>query len=294
MDIKDFIKANIGCSYIEEGVAVIEINNCHNIDKRLWTFFHCQILIVRGALKVEIDSNKLELLPCSFAEVMVNRSFQIFEASTDILAYEIIYTDRFISDLFKDRPPFPLKYVTDRTEQPIILLSLAQTSLLAERFKILEQQFDNSNHYFRSDMVRCSIWMLMMDIANIFYLREKETKVSSKLNRKHTHLIQFMNLLQQDIKQKHSVGFYASELCVTPQYLARIVKELTGKTVFEWIQNTLLGEISRQLKDSRLNLQQISDDYGFPDQATFSKFFKRYTGMTPSEYRWKNTFVTIS
>lgn len=294
MDINDFIKANIGCSYIEEGVAVIEINNCHNIDTRLWTSFHCQILVVRGVLKIEIDSDKLELLPCSFAEVMVNRSFRVFEASIDIQAYQIIYTGYFISDLFKNRPPFPIKYVIDRTEQPIILLSLAQTSLLAERFKILEQQFDNSNHYFRSDMVKCSIWMLMMDVANIFYLREKETKVSSDLNRKHTHLIQFMKLLQQYIKQKHSVGFYASELCVTQQYLARIVKELTGRTVFEWIQSTLLGEISRQLKDSELNLQQISDDYGFPDQATFSKFFKRYTGMTPSEYRRKNTFVTIS
>jgi AraC-like DNA-binding protein len=100
--------------------------------------------------------------------------------------------------------------------------------------------------------------------------------------------MQFMALLSQHAKDEHSVGFYASALCVTPQYLARIVKQLSGHTVLQWIQKTLLGEVNKLLQNTKLSIQQISDDFGFPDQATFSKFYKRGMGMPPTEYRMRN------
>ena len=75
--------------------------------------------------------------------------------------------------------------------------------------------------------------------------------------------------------QEHGVGFYASELCVTTQYLGRIVRQFTGKTVYHWICEALVREIAQLLSDTDASLQEIADQLHFSDQAVMSKMFKR-------------------
>ena len=48
-----------------------------------------------------------------------------------------------------------------------------------------------------------------------------------------------------------------------------------------------MGNICKQLKENNHNLQQIANEFGFADQATFTKYFKRNMGCTPKEYREK-------
>jgi AraC-like DNA-binding protein len=49
-----------------------------------------------------------------------------------------------------------------------------------------------------------------------------------------------------------------------------------------------MEETSALLKDTDKTIQQISDEYGFPDQSTFTKYYKHYSGKTPGAFRKKN------
>lgn len=94
-----------------------------------------------------------------------------------------------------------------------------------------------------------------------------------------------MKLLSGHAATEHFTGFYANRLCVTPQYLNRIVKSVSGRTVSEWINFHLVGEISKQLENTADPIQLIAQRFRFTDQASLTKFYKRETGYSPTEYR---------
>lgn len=117
--------------------------------------------------------------------------------------------------------------------------------------------------------------------------RLNRTILFGKQNEKEYFSAGFIKLLREHIYEKRSVGFYASELCVSPQYLNRIIKNMSGKTVYAWIAHMLTAELYRLLADTDISIQSLADHFNFPDQATFTKFFKRQSGISPTAYRRK-------
>lgn len=95
----------------------------------------------------------------------------------------------------------------------------------------------------------------------------------------------FLELLFLNYEKEHSVNFYARELCITPQYLSIIIKNITGITSREWIQRVIVEDAICDLKYSKKTMKEIAGFYNFSDQSAFGKFFKRLVGLSPIEYR---------
>lgn len=70
-----------------------------------------------------------------------------------------------------------------------------------------------------------------------------------------------------------------------PSYLSRLYKQLTGEGLFEYITEVRLNKAKQLLKNPLLKVHEISMELGFESAAYFTKFFKRATNLTPSEYR---------
>ncbi|MBQ7180477.1 MAG: helix-turn-helix transcriptional regulator, partial [Bacteroidaceae bacterium] len=79
--------------------------------------------------------------------------------------------------------------------------------------------------------------------------------------------------------------FYADRLHITPVYLSRVVRQVTGRTVIDYINQMLLMEASFLLQTSQLSITQIADRLHFADTPSFSKFFLRLKGVSPKEFR---------
>jgi len=97
----------------------------------------------------------------------------------------------------------------------------------------------------------------------------------------------FFVLLLQRHKEEHEVSYYAEQLFVTPKYLSTVVRKITGSPIQDWISRLLLYTAKHLLKNSRLSVQQISDELHFSTPSSFIRFFHRLTGSTPREYRMK-------
>jgi AraC-like DNA-binding protein len=67
--------------------------------------------------------------------------------------------------------------------------------------------------------------------------------------------------------------------------LSEVVKETSGKSPKDWIIDYSLLEIKELLKNSSLNIQEITIRTKFLNQSALGRFFKRHTNMSPSEYR---------
>lgn len=136
---------------------------------------------------------------------------------------------------------------------------------------------------FRREVVQYMITALLYDIK---YMRDqKQTSASLRPSRQEEVFRHFITLVNGHSKQERTIGFYADKLCLTPHYLSTVIRQASGQTVMEWINQAVVLEAKVLLKHSNLLVFQISDELNFPNPSFFSKFFKRMTGMTPAEYQ---------
>ena len=100
----------------------------------------------------------------------------------------------------------------------------------------------------------------------------------------------FSNDLAQYFREHRDVGFYAAKVCLTPKHFSTVVRQETGHTAAWWIHRQVVSE-AKNLLTMRpdLNIQAVADQLGFADQATFSRYFHRETGISPTEFREGNT-----
>jgi AraC-like DNA-binding protein len=111
------------------------------------------------------------------------------------------------------------------------------------------------------------------------------TDLPMAVSRKESLTRDFFDLLSQHYEQERSVAFYASELCVTPKYLSTMVKDVTKRSILEWINNVTILSIKHKLRTTNDTVQQISEDLNFQTPSTFIRFFRQHTGVTPLKYR---------
>ena len=104
-------------------------------------------------------------------------------------------------------------------------------------------------------------------------------------NRSRVTFDNFIRLVSENYTKYRNVGFYADQLCLTPKYLSKVVKNFSGKSAPDWIDAYVILEAKNLLKYSDLAIKEIVYRLNFPNQSVFYKFFKTRTGITPSQYR---------
>ncbi|MBQ6254617.1 MAG: AraC family transcriptional regulator [Bacteroidales bacterium] len=92
-------------------------------------------------------------------------------------------------------------------------------------------------------------------------------------------------MLPSHFAEHHDIPFYADQLHISTVYLSRVVRQVSGRTVVDYINQMLLMEASFLLQTSSMSITQIADRLNFADSPSLSKFFSRLKGLSPREYR---------
>ncbi|WP_031298075.1 helix-turn-helix domain-containing protein [Sphingobium lactosutens] len=95
----------------------------------------------------------------------------------------------------------------------------------------------------------------------------------------------FRELVDTHYRQQWSLGRYAEALGVTVATLGRACREQFGESPSAIVNARIVREAQRQLAYTSLDIQQIARDLGFADAAYFSRFFRKQSGLKPSEFR---------
>jgi AraC-like DNA-binding protein len=96
---------------------------------------------------------------------------------------------------------------------------------------------------------------------------------------------QFNFLVEQHFKTKHSVAQYAELLNKSSKTLSNIFSKISSKTPLQYIQERKMLEARRLLRYSDLQIQEVAYEIGYDDIQTFSRFFKKQEGVSPSEFK---------
>jgi AraC-like DNA-binding protein len=112
-----------------------------------------------------------------------------------------------------------------------------------------------------------------------------------KSDREQEVFARFISLVNEHARQQHNLAYYADRLCLSPRYMGSMVKQVSGRSAKEWIDEALVTAIKVDLRHTTKPLKQIADEMAFPNTSFFSKFFKRMTNLTPLEYRKRGTTI---
>lgn len=286
-DLIDYFKLTIR----SKDYITYETNNTHRMletDLFYRADYFGIILILDGSIQYTANDKKYSLHGGDALFCVPSETFKITNYSDDFRAQQIFFSVHFISDAgFNYKSNDIIKSLSSSPSNVII-----QQRELFQRMKFHVDQlaFLNSpdvHYYYFNEMMWCHFSLLMYEIYNYF---KESNMVLNTTSREEEITTVFFTLVREHFKEHHDVKFYADKLFITRKYLSRVIGKTMFKTPREIINQVLLIEAKLILNGSTSNVAQVAEELNFSNQAIFSKFFKKHTGITPSEYKKTDLF----
>lgn len=100
-----------------------------------------------------------------------------------------------------------------------------------------------------------------------------------------------MNYIREQVSAKTQIGELAEILGCSEDLFSRKFHALFGQSPKKYLQKELLSRAALLLVDQEMNIKEIATKLGFSSEFYFSNFFKRLSGISPSEYRQQSNRV---
>ena len=127
---------------------------------------------------------------------------------------------------------------------------------------------------------------LMVQVHRISQLSDSARSAAHySISRKAQQIEKFRSLLDKQFRTVHSLQAYAEQVGVSVGQLSRLCREVLGKSSLEVMNDRLIQEAQRELVYTSLPIKQLASELGFEDDAYFSRFFRKHTGVSPKAYR---------
>lgn len=241
------------------------------------------IFCVSGKAEVQINLKKYVLKSGTLALHVPENIIQI-NSCENLIVYPFIISSEFIQKIHFETKDLMNLYMAAKTS-PVLDLQYEDIHILEKYYYLMESILQSETTY-KDRMtigVTSSFLYKIYDIL-IKKLKEKEytRKIPERCEIVFEDFIKELNLFNGT---KHSLSFFAQKLNLTPNYLSCRVKEYSGRTATEWIEESVILEAKTMLKHTNLTIQEIAYKLNFPTQTFFGKYFKRITGISPKQYR---------
>ena len=127
---------------------------------------------------------------------------------------------------------------------------------------------------------------VILEILQLFL--QQRTQVAKSATKSEQTTFKFLQTLHENYKTERNVAFYAEQSGLTPNHFTHVVKQVTGRTPMDWISTFTILEAKRLLSRKGARVKDAAAALHFPDQYTFTRYFKTYTEQTPKEFISRN------
>ncbi|MCM1292524.1 MAG: helix-turn-helix domain-containing protein [Bacteroides sp.] len=244
------------------------------------------VLCLSGSIDINVNLSSVHLEPNMLMIIGSGSIFNVDSVDWDKLdAYVFVTSPDFIRDINFDVNVMTAVNVAPN-RQPLFSLTDEEVRLMSRYLDLIHYNtVDNTDaRYVRSisrSLVAAAVYQLMQFAAT----RQVHSDSAAPLSRKANYVKEFMHLVSTHYRCERGIAFYARHLFISPKYLSLIIKEATGRSAAEWIDDLVIMEAKNLLRFSGKNVQQIAYELNFSNQSAFGKYFKHLTGMSPTKFQ---------
>ena len=234
-----------------------------------------------GRCELKVSGRSYTIEAGSLMIFSPNQLIEIQTSSPDLDWKSIIVS----LDVILEFPsPVDIDIMTSALRNPVLHVGEDGTRHLMEYYLFIEKRYSETSSAYREEISKTLLYALMLEICNIFRnVSDEDSDIAKPRQEKLTD--DFFKLMAKHYRTEHNVAFYAAKLHRTPKYLSGAIRRISGRSVAEWINSTLVSEIKMLLKTTDKTVLEISEELNFSSPSVMVQFFRHYTGITPLRYR---------
>lgn len=171
-------------------------------------------------------------------------------------------------------------------QMPVVSLLKQENQTLTALMHYVDCTSRNSLNTSRLDIDNGILSLLRAELVDIFLHRNmavREATVDEQLVKRFNMLLAVHSFEHRDVEH------YAAEFGLTPKRFAAKVKRITGTTPSDLIASAVVRNAKKLLVSTELSSAEIAEKLNFSTPSFFCRYFKRYTGTTPQEWRLRST-----
>ncbi len=204
----------------------------------------------------------------------------IHRMDRDLQIYFMGFSSDFINQANINKSVMDMHYAIK--DSPVFKLKEEAQSLLRDYFELLIKTYQFCVSQLNRSLINHLFSGILMGVSIMY---KDKTTDTSNLSKAEIISKNFTQLVMQNYTMQRSVAWYAKRLGITQAHLSSIIKQTTGKTCIEIITSMVIMDAKAQLKSTNLSIHDIAYTLNFTNMSFFGKYFKRYVGMSPQEYR---------
>lgn len=246
------------------------------------------MVMMAGNIELEVNLKHYQLSKYTLAVLGPNTMLN-FKADDweNVDIYLIFLTRRFLQDININMTSIYLPSLIE-SRTPVLSISEHETRLLLKYIDLFKETATNNINTSIERNIASSLLSALFYQMVQFQYRRMDISIEAGDNahsKKFSYVQDFLKLVHNYYLTERSVKFYANKLALSSKYLSVLVREATGRSPRNWIDEFVGMEAKTMLRYSGKNIQQIAFNLNFPTQSSFGKFFKNLTGLTPSQYQ---------
>lgn len=199
----------------------------------------------------------------------------IIRRSTFRDIFEGIFTDDTVLSLFFNR------ILYSNTSNSYILFPVSKDSRVQEILDLLILEGVSHKKYYKTVMEN------LLRTIFCYMLREQDHLImSNSLTTEHPEIMHILRYIQDNYKTIDLEGL-ADAFKYSPDYIGKLIKKYTGTTFIKILRDIRIKKACNMLLNTNLNVIEICYEVGYSSIEFFNRTFKKFCGMTPTEYRKK-------
>lgn len=246
------------------------------------TDYYSVILCLSGSCKKTIGHFVFEVYTNSIHLVSPQFITSFEDASADLLLYQVFFKKEFLTDsllkenilnnLLEVNPDYP----------PIYGLSQKSCASLKALYEKISDEAREKGAFH--------LHILRLLLTDLLYEMNRACEncllhSTRHLSKQYQLVYKFKKLVEDQFLTLKTVQEYADALFISAKYLTEIVKAETGQNALHVIHNRQYLEAQYLLSSSGLSIKEIAERLNFDNSSHFSRFFKRFAGNNPSEFK---------
>jgi len=246
------------------------------------SFYHL-VFFTKGAGQHTIDFNHFTVEPFQIY-FMIPGQVHSWNFSGPVDGYVVNFSTLFFES-FLLKPAFldSFSFFNGIAEESVINVSNEVVDTLISLFENLLKQV-RSYAILKEEMLKVILLQIFITIEQT----EFKTKDNITRQNSNTLIREFQKLIEKKFVTARLPGEYAEFLHITPNHLNALSKEHLGKQAGEVIRDRIILEAKRLLVSLDLTVSEIAYQLNFNDNSYFTKFFRKYAGITPEAFRKKS------